>query len=187
MKGVTTGMVTNLNQMGQNMNNKAASESTESSLGVPNQQMINAFKACYRQFDRHSIEKLDGFYTDDVTFTDAVHSISGLSKVKSYFASMCDNLISCRFEFIGETVADDSAWFKWHMYYQHPRLHGGKMLQLTGASYIQFDARDDVKYTSGVRKIIAHEDFYDMGAMLYEHTPVLGAAIRWLKCKLAQS
>jgi len=92
---------------------------------------------------------------------------------------MSDNLISCRFEFVGETVAEDSAWFKWIMHYQHPKLRNGAMLSLTGATYIRFDIE------STPAKIMAHEDFYDMGSMLYEHTPLLGIGVRWLKQKLS--
>jgi hypothetical protein len=34
-------------------------------------------------------------------------------------------------------------------------------------------------------KIDYHEDFYDMGAMLYEQLPLLGSVTRWLRLRLA--
>ena len=34
-------------------------------------------------------------------------------------------------------------------------------------------------------KVEVHEDFYDMGAMLYEQLPVLGNVTRWLRMRLA--
>ena len=30
-----------------------------------------------------------------------------------------------------------------------------------------------------------HQDYFDAGALLYEHLPLMGGAIRWLKGRLA--
>ena len=141
--------------------------------------IIDAFKRYYQQFDQQNMDDLGSLYSTDVVFTDPVHSIKGLDHLKAYFFAMCDNLITCKFEFLGETITEESAWFKWTMSFQHPRIKSGQLLTLTGASYIRFD---DAR-----TKIVAHEDFYDMGSMLYEHTPILGAGVRWLKKKLAEA
>jgi hypothetical protein len=47
-------------------------------------------------------------------------------------------------------------------------------LKLTGVSIINF--------TDG--RITSQEDFYDMGAMTYEHIPLLGGAIRVVKARM---
>lgn len=143
--------------------------------------LIDDFTTYYRNFSQHSLDELAGFYDPVIVFADPIHQITGLDNVERYFAAMCDNLSDCRFEFIGETIDDKSAWFKWVMYYQHPRLKNGAPLQLTGASYIQFSETDH-----GFR-ITHHEDFYDVGAMLYEHVPVLGTGIRWIKRQLSET
>ncbi|WHI49643.1 hypothetical protein P3339_14310 [Microbulbifer sp. MLAF003] len=35
-------------------------------------------------------------------------------------------------------------------------------------------------------KVFYHEDFYDMGAMVYEQVPLLGSLIRKIKSRLGQ-
>lgn len=142
---------------------------------------INDFKEYYSHFSSQDMNALANFYSSDLSFADPIHQIHGLDEVKHYFASMCDNLTECRFEFVGETIGDSSAWFKWVMHYRHPRLKSNAPLSLTGATYIKFS---DTK--EGCR-ISSHEDFYDMGSMLYEHTPVLGRCVRWLKQQLVNS
>ncbi|MFT6102893.1 MAG: hypothetical protein ACJATV_000244 [Granulosicoccus sp.] len=143
--------------------------------------VINDFKTYYSCFSNQDMNALDTFYAESLVFTDPIHQIDQLDNVKDYFVSMCDNLTECRFEFVGETIDDNSAWFKWTMHYRHPRLKNNAPLRLTGASYIKF------ANTSSGYRITSHEDFYDMGSMLYEHTPVLGRCIRWLKQQLVKS
>jgi hypothetical protein len=141
--------------------------------------VIDDFKAYYRDFSNCDISEIDRFYHPDIFFSDPIHQIHSVESVKKYFSSMCGDLIECRFEFVGETTDDRSAWFKWNMYYRHPRLRKGELLSLIGATYITFEETGDE------RKIISHEDFYDMGSMLYEHAPILGGCVRWLKRKLS--
>jgi ketosteroid isomerase-like protein len=141
---------------------------------------VEEFKRYYSHFDQYDIDTLDDFYTVEALFTDPLHSICGRENVKAYFSAMCDGLLSCRFEFVGETVAKESAWLKWVMHYQHPKLNKGEMLQLTGATYLVFSNEGE----NGDIKVIRHEDFYDMGSMVYEHIPIMGSSIRWLKKQL---
>jgi hypothetical protein len=144
-------------------------------------ELLEKFKSYYCEFDQRSIKDIGCFYADNICFSDPVHHLEGLKNLQRYFEQMCRDLLSCRFEFVAETVDKNTAWFKWVMYYQHPRILKGELLSLNGVSIIQFAE------TEAGQKIINHEDFYDMGAMLYEHTPLLGIAIRWLKKQLSKN
>jgi hypothetical protein len=141
---------------------------------------VDEFKQYYSDFDQCDICDLDIFYDSEAVFTDPLHTIDGCDNIKKYFSAMCDGLVSCRFEFVGETITDESAWLKWVMHYQHPKLKKGCPLHLTGATYLTFTRTD----SDESKKVVRHEDFYDMGSMLYEHIPVMGASIRWLKQQL---
>lgn len=143
--------------------------------------VINSFKHYYSHFSSHDMSALDEFYSENLVFADPIHQIESLEDVRQYFFSMCDNLTECRFEFVGETIGDSSAWFKWVMHYQHPKLKNNAPLSLTGATYIKFCD------TPAGKRISSHEDFYDMGSMLYEHTPILGRCVRWLKQQLTKA
>jgi hypothetical protein len=60
------------------------------------------------------------------------------------------------------------------MDYAHPRLRGGAIITVRGMTHLLF-----------TNKIYYHEDSYDLGALLYEHIPVLGLATRQLKTRMA--
>jgi hypothetical protein len=60
------------------------------------------------------------------------------------------------------------------MTFSHSGLNGGKPVQVRGVTLIRFTDR-----------IYYHEDFFDLGAMLYQHVPVLGSVIRYLNNRLS--
>ncbi|GAB1256801.1 nuclear transport factor 2 family protein [Aurantivibrio plasticivorans] len=140
------------------------------------EQMFSEFKQFYTHFSDHELGKLDVIYAKDVVFTDPIHSIKGRAALHHYFADLCENVEECRFEFLDELVLDNAAYIKWDMHFSHPKIQKGHPLTLRGVTQLQF-GKDGISY---------HEDFYDMGAMLYEHVPVIGRCIRWLKRNLAE-
>ena len=72
---------------------------------------------------------------------------------------------------------ENEAAIYWNMSYQHPRLNGGKIVNVQGSSHLK--GCDD--------KVIFHRDYIDLGAMLYEQVPLLGRIIRFLKRRATNS
>lgn len=143
-------------------------------LVTPTSGLVNAFKLAYGNFDGQTVGKLKDLYMQSAVFVDPVHRIEGLPALERYFAASAKNLTYCRFEFIDEVVAQQSAFFKWRMQYAHKKIARGADLQVTGASLIKFS--ECVYY---------HEDFYDLGAMVYEHIPLLRLGVKKVKQVMA--
>ena len=59
------------------------------------------------------------------------------------------------------------------MHYQHKSVGGGKMISMNGVSLLKID-----------NGIYFHQDWFDLGAMLYEHVPVVGGVVRFIKTKV---
>ena len=135
--------------------------------------VIERFKDYFRVLHEADLSRLRDIYAEQVLFKDPVHDIRGLVELEDYFTSMCADLSDCRFEYLDEVVSDHSAYVKWAMHFKHPRL-GNRLISVRGVSHLKFS--DKIDY---------HEDFYDMGAMLYDQLPVLGNVTRWLKMRLA--
>lgn len=134
--------------------------------------IIEHFKSFYRDLMSPSFVKLEDIYDNDLIFIDPIHQINGLAEVANYTDTLCDNLTECRFEYLDEMISYNSAYIKWNMHYRHPKL-GDKLHTLRGVSHICFD-----------KKITYHEDCYDVGAMVYEHLPIIGALTRMVKSRL---
>ena len=135
--------------------------------------IVEAFKDYFRVLHDSDLSRLRTIYDDRIVFKDPVHEIRGLVELEDYFTSMCADLSDCRFEYLDEMVSDRSAYIKWLMHFKHPKL-GNRLISVRGVSHLSIGER-----------IEFHEDFYDMGAMLYEQLPLLGNVTRWLRLRLA--
>ena len=61
------------------------------------------------------------------------------------------------------------------MMVKHKRIKRGEIIRVEGASYLK---------TRG-EKVFYHRDYFDLGTIVYENIPVVGAIIRLLRFKLA--
>ncbi len=138
-----------------------------------NTPLIERFKNYFKVLHESDLSELRELYSDQVIFKDPVHEIRGLVELEDYFTSMCADLTDCRFEYLDEVVTESTAFVKWIMHFKHPRL-GNRLISVRGVSHLKIG--DKIDY---------HEDFYDMGAMLYEQLPLLGNVTRWLRLRLA--
>jgi hypothetical protein len=132
-------------------------------------------RTMYMRFDKKILKTMLDIYSEDVQFRDPLHAVNGLNKLTEYFDGMMDDLLECRFEFHHslEVIERGEAVLFWTMHYRHKKIAGGKPLQLTGNSHLLFN--DKVYY---------HRDYFDAGSMLYEHLPLLGIAIRYVKKRI---
>ena len=138
-----------------------------------NNALLDRFKDNFKDLQQADSSQLGEIYADDIVFKDPVHELRGLVTLEDYFTTLCADLIDCRFEYLDQVVSDNSAYLKWIMHFRHPRL-GRELIDVRGVSHLRWND-----------KIEFHEDFYDMGAMLYERLPVLGNVTRWLRLRLA--
>jgi limonene-1,2-epoxide hydrolase len=129
---------------------------------------ISAF---FNAFNKDNIDLADHFYAADIVFEDPIVKINGLSDLKKYYAGMYKNVISIRFEFHDVITEGDRQVGIWTMHLRAKNLNGGEEVAVKGTSH--------VVYKDG--KAVYHRDYFDMGAFLYEHIPVLGTVIRKLK------
>jgi hypothetical protein len=137
--------------------------------------LIDQFEHYYTQLSRDSLAYLADIYSDDVIFIDPVTQHEGLTALHSYFKSLLENCEDCTFDIRDRLCTEGSATVTWQLNYAHPKLQRGAIITVPGISI--------VKYRES--KIYFQQDYYDLGAMLYEHVPVLGRLIRALRKRLA--
>ncbi|PQZ86602.1 MULTISPECIES: nuclear transport factor 2 family protein [Pseudomonas] len=136
---------------------------------------LRRFSQSFAALDKHNLHLLDSLYSQDIAFTDPLHDVHGLSEVHRYFAELYSNVSALNFDFHGvDDVAEGEGYLRWTMRFCHPRLANGKEIRVEGCSHLMW--RDD--------KVYRHRDYFDAGALLYEHLPVLGSAVKWLKRRM---
>ena len=136
---------------------------------------LRQFAERFAGLDASNLDRLGELYSDDILFRDPLHEVRGLPAVRGYFGELYANISELRFDFYGfDQSAEGEGYLRWTMSYRHPRLRGGQLIRVEGCSHLRW--RD---------KVYQHRDYFDAGALLYEHLPILGRVIAWLKGRLA--
>lgn len=138
------------------------------------QHLIRRLKAFYAHFSADDLGQLDDIYTQDAEFRDPVHTLHGLLALKGYLRRMGANLLTYHMRYLDEQVEPDSAWLHWELDFAHRQLRNGQTITVRGMTRVRFTG-----------KVYYHEDCYDLGALLYEHLPILGRLVRALRLRMA--
>ncbi len=138
---------------------------------------LDTFLDTFNQLDKTSLNLLDTLYHSDICFIDPAHTLNGLPALKCYFTSLYKNVRSIRFAFDARMQSGGQAFVTWTMEISHPRLAKGKPVAVDGCSHLTF-ARDG--------RVIRHRDYFDLGAMIYEHLPLMGGLIRTVKTRIGR-
>jgi len=136
---------------------------------------LRCFAREFSALDKNNLDRLNTLYTEDVQFTDPLHQIRGINNLQRYFAELYANVRQLHFDFYGfDEVGPGKGYLRWTMSYSHPRLAKGRTIRVDGCSHLMW--RGD--------KVYQHRDYFDAGALLYEHLPIMGTLIAWLKRRL---
>ena len=136
---------------------------------------LRRFASEFAALDASNLQRLGELYSDDVLFRDPLHEVRGLPALQRYFAELYANVGRLEFDFHGfDQVCDGEGYLRWTMHFRHPRLRGGAPISVDGCSHLLW-----------WDKVYQHRDYFDAGAMLYEHLPLMGRLIGWLKGRLA--
>jgi ketosteroid isomerase-like protein len=133
------------------------------------------FVDIYSRLSTDNIALIGELYTDDVEFCDASTSLKGIEQLQTYFYDLYTHVTSCTFEITETFYQADSAAVYWTMTMAHKRLNKGQPVKVDGHSLIR---------GSGNR-VYFHKDYLDLGAMVYEHLPVLGPFIKAIKKRMS--
>lgn len=140
--------------------------------------MISALTVFCREYQRLSADNLSvlrDIYAPDIHFQDPSHELVGIDELVRYFENLFSNVKHCQFEIEQVMEQEGEAFVRWQMRFAHPKLNGGSEICVPGLSHLRFSEQIDF-----------HRDYFDLGAMLYEHIPVMGALVKTLKRRLSQ-
>ncbi|MCF7499829.1 nuclear transport factor 2 family protein [Pseudoalteromonas sp. L1] len=131
---------------------------------------LDRFIEIYQSLNKNNVQLLDDIYHPDIQFTDPLHTVNGLESLHHYFENLYANVLSCQFSIKDTESSNNKAFIYWTMHYRHPKLNNGNSIAVEGHSRLVFEGD----------KIVNHQDYFDVGALLYRHIPLLGTAIRYI-------
>lgn len=129
----------------------------------------------FNKYTGKNHEILDDFYAPDVHFIDPVTNIFGLERLTLYYIKTYKNVESIKFNFTDFIEDKNKLFAQWTMTLQVKGLNSNSPFEVEGASLFEFNSEN---------KVVYHRDYVDLGAMIYERLPVIGALIQLIKRKL---
>lgn len=129
----------------------------------------------FQNLTKDKLYLVNEFYHPQVKFIDPVETFDSAEKIKTYYAGMYKNVKKIKFDFSEFHEAGKTVVAVWTMTLETEKLNSGNPIKVDGNSVITFDDQG---------KAIYHRDYFDMGAFIYEHVPVVGYFVRKIKSKM---
>ena len=135
---------------------------------------VARFRAFFENVTADSVrQKTPELYAENVWFNDTLKTLRGRAEVEAYFLKTLDHVDSFQTTVDDVAVSGANVYVRWTMAI---RFKGAKEpVRTIGMSLLRFD-RDG--------RIVLHQDFWDPAAGFYEHLPVVGGLLRWIKSKI---
>ncbi|GAA5189431.1 nuclear transport factor 2 family protein [Ferrimonas gelatinilytica] len=142
----------------------------------PTPHWLNQFALVWNRLNSDSLAGLSDIYHPELEFRDPSVTLHGLAAFKTHLAAIYQNAQEVHFD-LGHCVIESPEQLcqTWQMQFRHPKLAGGRLITVDGISELRH----------GDGGIFYHRDYFDLGAMLYEHLPLIGAVNRRIKKGLA--
>lgn len=126
----------------------------------------------YETLSPDTLDQLPSIYAADAHFKDPFNDVVGVEAIAGIFRHMFATVDAPRFEVTTRLLTGREAMLGWDF---HIRLRGRPVV-IRGVTHLGFD-------TDG--RVCRHRDYWDPAEELYEHLPILGTLMRWLKKRLA--
>lgn len=112
-------------------------------------------------------------YAPNVFFNDTLKTLRGREAVEAYFLKSTEHVDSIRADVVDVAQSGPNYYVRWVM---DVRFKGAKEpVRTIGMTLLRFDDEG---------RVTLHQDFWDSSAGFYEHLPVIGGVIRWIKSKI---
>lgn len=131
------------------------------------------FREAFAAIDPARSLPVADLYDPDVVFVDPFHRIEGRDALGAYFDRLGRNVRTCTFAFHDTLCGERSVALRWTMRLELRRGLRAPIV-VDGTTWL----------TLGTLAA-THTDHFDAGALLYEHVPLLGGAVRVAKRAMA--
>jgi hypothetical protein len=120
-------------------------------------------------------------YDPDAYLNDTLVAIEGAGAIRDYFAATMERAEGLRVRFLevarpvatgGQPPGIADYYIRWEMTVKSRHLAGGEPVVTYGVSHFRLDPAGQV---------LIHKDYWDSGTGLYEHLPVLGGLVQWVR------
>lgn len=134
---------------------------------------LDAYVGFFETISSRGLERLSLLTTQDVRFKDPFNDICGQAALRGVLAHMIETCHDLRFVVTHRAWDGDTAFLRWRFTATIARLG---TWDVTGVSEVTLD---------DAGRVAAHVDYWDAAEHVYIRMPVIGAALRAIRRRLA--
>jgi hypothetical protein len=137
---------------------------------------IQAFVNLYNQLETINLaDNVTKAYAEKLYFNDTVVTLHDRQALQKYLQHTQEALDSMQFEVLDTYEKNNDVLVRWSMRTQFTILGQQRDVHSIGISHLRFDSDG---------KIIVHQDYWDSTQGFYQHIPIIGELLRWIKSGL---
>ena len=138
------------------------------------QAAIARFKDLFSVLSTENVRnKAREVYAENAYFNDTLKTVIGAEAIEAYLLESAGRAASITVHF-DDTVGEQGEYYlRWTMSIQFEE--GSEPVHSIGMTHIRFDENG---------KVVLHQDYWDAASGLFEHLPVIGGLIRFVKGRL---
>lgn len=142
---------------------------------VKEKQALERFKVFYGNLNEASVKQLvPELYAKDAYFNDTLKTVRGRAAIEEYMLETAGNTQLVNAQVLDVAKSGSDYYLRWVMDVRLKNYKKDEVLRSIGITHLRFDEDG---------KIILHQDYWDSTAGFFEHLPVLGGVLRWIKTK----
>ena len=143
---------------------------------IQSHKRTQAFINLYNQLKEVSVdEQISRTYAEKIFFSDTVVTIHDRQSLLRYLKQTQDNVDSIKFEALDVVENGKDSYVRWLMQTRFKIMGQSLDIESIGMSHLRFNEDD---------KIILHQDYWDSMQGFYQHIPIIGGLLRWIKSDL---
>ena len=140
---------------------------------VRSNKRIQAFITLYDHLDDGSIDaQITETYAEKFYFNDTLVTIHDRQNLLQYLKHTQQQLDAIEFEVLSVQDDGEDSYLRWLMRTRLKSIAQDMDIQSIGISNLRFNADN---------KIILHKDYWDSMQGFYQHLPIIGGVLRWIK------
>lgn len=146
---------------------------TPADPSVKSNARIQPFRQLYSQLeDKGLADKVAKAYAEKLYFNDTVVTLHDRKELREYLQHTQEALDSMHFEVLDIFEKDHDVLVRWSMRTQFTIMGQQRDVKSLGVSHLRFN-------NDG--KIVLHQDYWDSTQGFYQHIPLIGGLLRWIK------
>lgn len=137
---------------------------------------VERFTETYGDFTGDQLgERLNELYAREFYFNDTLHTHRTRPELVAYLEQTRDRLEAMSLEVLDTQVQGRDLYLRWAMHTEFEPLFSTVAADTVGMSHLRFNQAG---------KVVLHQDFWDSRQGVFEHLPIVGGLIRWIRSGL---